>query len=211
MEKGYVKLYAKICFDLYLVFNKLIDEYPNNKLIDSENLQSLLISECKQRFNDYQYNNNIINNKLVNNNDISEENFLIKKKFLGNINFITELIDVKLFSQKIGFDFLDILYKNYKNYSNDLEQEKNKNLNLEGIITLLNKFGKIVFEEKNEKFLQDLDYYMKECIIPIINNNDKNIPEYLKYKIINLVEKQKNNWEESLFEKSIIAKGKNKE
>ena len=137
---------------------------------------------------------------------------MIKKKFLGNINFITELIDVKLFSQKIGFDFLDILYKNYKNYSNDLEQEKNKNLNLEGIITLLNKFGKIVFEEKNEKFLQDLDYYMKECIIPIINNNnDGKIPEYLKYKIINLVEKQKNNWEESLFEKSIIAKGKNKE
>ena len=211
MEKGYVKLYAKICFDLYLVFNKLIDENPNNKLIDSENLQSLLISECKQRFNDYQYNNNIINNNLDNNNDISEENFLIKKKFLGNINFITELIDVKLFSQKIGFYFLDILYKNYKNYSNNLEEEKNKNLNLEGIITLLNKFGKIVFEEKNEKFLQDLDYYMKECIIPIINNKDGNIPEYLKYKIINLVEKQKNNWEESLFEKSILAKGKNKE
>ena len=106
---------------------------------------------------------------------------------------------------------MDILYKNYKNYSNNLEEEKNKNLNLEGIITLLNKFGKIVFEEKNEKFLQDLDYYMKECVIPIINNKDGNIPEYLKYKIINLVEKQKNNWEESLFEKSIIAKGKNKE
>ena len=209
MEKGYVKLYAKICFDLYLVFNKLIDEYPNNKLINSENLQSLLISECKQRFNDCQYNNGINNlNTINNNNDINEENFLIKKKFLGNINFIAELIDVKLFSQKIGFDILDILYKNY---SNNLEEEKNKNLNLEGIITLLNKFGKIVFEEKNEKFLQDLDYYMKECINPIINNNDKNIPEYLKYKIINLIEKQKNNWEESLFEKSIIAKGKNKE
>ena len=195
MEKGYVKLYAKICYDLFKTFNTLKKENPNIFLNDSENLQTLLITECKQIFNDYQYNK-----------DINEENFLIKKKFLGNINFICELIDVKLFTQKIGFDFLDSLFKNYEK-----NLDENKNLNLEGIITLLNKFGKIVFEEKNEKFLEDLNYYMKECITPIIqtdNNNNKNIPDYLKYKIINLIEKQKNNWEESMFEKSITAKGK---
>ena len=205
MEKGYAKLYAKICYDLYLIYGKLINKFRNNKLKDSENLQSLLISECKQKFNDYQYNKNNINE--------NEYDYLIKKKFLGNINFICELIDVKLFSQKIGFEFLDILFKNYKNNSGtDSFDIKNKNLNLEGAITLLNKFGKIVFEEKIEKFLQDLDYYMKECTIPILNDmNDKNIPGYLKYKIINLKEKQKNNWKESMFEKSILAKGKNNE
>ena len=200
MEKGYVKLYAKICYDLFLVFNKIMNESQNNILIDGENLQSLLISECKQKFNDYQYNEEILTN---NNND---DSFLIKKKFLGNINFICELIEIKLFSQKIGFNFLDILYKNYENF-----EGKNKYLNLEGIITLLNKLGKIIFQEKNEKYLQDLDSFIKENLSPLINNdnNDKNIPEYLKYKIINLIEKQKNNWEESLFEKSITAKGKN--
>ena len=107
---------------------------------------------------------------------------------------------------------MDILYKNYKNEFSEINYDKkNKNLNLEGCINLLNKFGKIIFEEKNEKFLENLNYYMKECIIPIINNNnnDKNIPDYIKYKIINLIEKQKNNWEESMFEKSILAKGKN--
>ena len=207
MEKGYVKLYAKICYDLYIIFNKkILNEQNNNNTIlkNSENLESLLISQCKQKINDYQYNKN---------NDI-EENFLIKKKFLGTINFICELIDAKLFKQKIGFDFLDILYKNYKNEFSEINYDKkNKNLNLEGCINLLNKFGKIIFEEKNEKFLENLNYYMKECIIPIINNNnnDKNIPDYIKYKIINLIEKQKNNWEESMFEKSILAKGKNTE
>ena len=207
MEKGYVKLYAKICYDLYIIFNKkILNEQNNNNTIlkNSENLESLLISQCKQKINDYQYNKN---------NDI-EENFLIKKKFLGTINFICELIDAKLFEQKIGFDFLDILYKNYKNEFSEINYDKkNKNLNLEGCINLLNKFGKIIFEEKNEKFLENLNYYMKECIIPIINNNnnDKNIPDYIKYKIINLIEKQKNNWEESMFEKSILAKGKNTE
>ena len=202
MEKGYVKLYAKICHDLFLTFNQIVNESNNNILITGENLQSLLISECKQKLNEYQYNKDNLN---INNND---DIFLIKKKFLGNINFICELIDSKLFSQKIGFNFLDILYKNYENF-----EGKNKNLNLEGIITLLNKLGKIVFQEKNEKYLQDLEFFMKENLIPLINdnksNNNKNIPEYLKYKIINLIEKQKNNWEESLFEKSITAKGKN--
>ena len=192
MEKGYVKLYAKICYDLFKTFNTLKKENPNNILNDSENLQTLLITECKQIFNDYQYNK-----------DISEENYIIKKKFLGNINFICELIEVKLFPQKIGFEFLDSLFKNYEKNCDD-----NKYLNLEGIITLLNKFGKIVFEEKNEKFLEDLNYYMKECITPMIEENNKKIPDYLKYKIINLIEKQKNNWEESMFEKSITAKGK---
>ena len=211
MEKGYVKLYAKICQDLFILFNKKIllnSNSSNNILKEGENLESLLISQCKEKISDLQYDKN--------NNDF-EKNLLIKKKFLGTVDFICELIDVKLFSQKIGFEFLDILYKNYKNYENGFNNEnydeKNKNLNLEGCINLINKFGKIIFEEKNEKFLENLDYYMKECIIPIIKNSDDNkkIPEYIKYKIINLIEKQKNNWEESMFEKSILAKGKNNE
>ena len=49
---------------------------------------------------------------------------------------------------------------------------------------------------------------MDDYIIPIKEQKDSDIPSHLKYKIINLIEKQKNNWEESLYEKSIIAKGK---
>ena len=202
MEKGYVKLYAMLCRDLYLILSKIIDNYFDinikNQLYNSENLKSLLIGECKQRYNDYQYNNNEENDY-----DII---FLTKKKFLGNINFIIELINVKLFSQKVGFDFLEILYRNYEEKQIG---DKNKYLNLEGIITLLNKFGKIISERKNEKFVQNLNNYMNDYIIPIKEQKNSDIPSYLKYKIINLIEKQKNNWEESLYEKSIIAKGKN--
>ena len=183
LEKNFVKLYAKLCYDLYIKF------IQKNKKYSGENLQSLLISECKQKFNDYLNINN-------------------KKKFLGNINFIVELIDANLFDQKIGFEFLGILFKNYfnNNCDNDI-----KNMNLEGGVDLLNKFGKIIYYEKKEKYLQNLNFYMNEYIIPIIKdeNKCKNIKQYLKYKIINLIEKSKNNWKESLFEKSIIAKGKN--
>ena len=202
MEKGYVKLYAILCYDLFLILNKIVDNYIDinikNQLSNSENLKSLLIGECKQRFTDYQYNNKI------NENDF-DTIFLIKKKFLGNINFIVELISVKLFSQKIGFDILDILYQNYHGKKIN---DKNKYLNLEGIITLLNKFGKIISERKNEKYLQNLNNYINDFIIPLVDDKN-NIPSHLKYKLINLIEKQKNNWEESLYEKSIMAKGKN--
>ena len=210
MEKGYIKLYAKLCYDLCEILDKIIDSYLDkniqNQFFNGENLKSLLIGECKQRFNDYQYNEK--------ENDY-DNMILIKKKFLGNINFIVELIDVKLFSQKIGFEFLEILYRNYKEKN---ENDKNKYLCLEGAVDLLNKFGKIIYERKNERHLQNLENYMNDNLIPISNKIIKkekdtditDIPGYLKYKIINLIEKQKNNWEESLYEKSIIAKGKNK-
>jgi hypothetical protein len=42
------------------------------------------------------------------------------------------------------------------------------------------------------------------------NENESNaLPNYLKFKIINLIEKKKNNWKDSLYEQSIVAKGKN--
>jgi hypothetical protein len=205
MEKGFVKLYAKLCYDLFIALNRIIDNCLDirvkNKLINSENLESLLIVECKQRLDDYIYNN-------VENEEFNDDYLLIKKKFLGNIDFIAELINVKLFSQKIGFDFLDIMYRKFTEKENN---DKNKYLNLEGVITLLNKFGKTIFEWKNEKYLQNLNNYINDYIIPTSNNISIKLPGYIKYKLINLIEKQKNNWEESLYEKSISSKGKNDE
>ena len=70
-------------------------------------------------------------------------------------------------------------------------------------------------ERQNPKHIQNLDNYMKDNICPIVSNDDndnidnKGLPNYLKFKIINLIEKKKNNWKDSLYEQSIIAKGKN--
>ena len=116
---------------------------------------------------------------------------------------------MKLLSQTKGFEFLNILYKRYKEIKNN---DKIKYLNLEGAVTLLTKFGKIISERQNPKHIQNLDNYMKDNIYPIISNEtneeNKDLPHYLKFKIINLIEKKKNNWKDSLYEQSIIAKGK---
>ena len=213
IEKGYVVLYAKLCADLFIELIKLIKEYNNpeieNQLINGENLKTILTSECRQRFDEC-----VSISTLSQNMDDNEKNemFLIfKKKFLGNMNFIAELINVKILSQTKGFEFLDILHKRYKEIKNN---DKIKFLNLEGAVTLLTKFGKIVMERQNPKHIQNLNNYIKDNMIPIISNSSKNnenssLPNYLKFKIINLIEKKKNNWKDSLYEQSIIAKGKN--
>ena len=110
IEKGYVVLYAKLCADLFIEYIKLIKEYNNpeieNQLIDGENLKTILTSECRQRFDEC-----VSVSTLSKNLDDEEkkEIFLIfKKKFLGNMNFIAELINVKILSQTKGFEFLDI-------------------------------------------------------------------------------------------------------
>ena len=206
-EKGYVVLYAKLCADLFIEFIKYIKDIKNpeieNQLINGENLKTILTSECKQKFDECISMDTLYKNK---DNEDKKEIFLIfKKKFLGNMDFIAELINVKLLSQTKGFEFLDILYKRYC----EIQNEQIKYLNLEGAIILLTKFGKIVFDRKNPKHLQNLDNYMKDNICPIVDKKDNNLPNYLKFKIINLIEKKKNNWKDSLYEQSIIAKGKN--
>ena len=213
IEKGYVVLYAKLCADLFIELIKLIKEYNNpeieNQLINGENLKTILTSECRQRFDECVSLSTLSQNM---DDNVKNEMFLIfKKKFLGNMNFIAELINVKILSQTKGFEFLDILYKRYKEIKNN---DKIKFLNLEGAVTLLTKFGKIVMERQNPKHIQNLNNYIKDYMIPIISNSSKNnenssLPNYLKFKIINLIEKKKNNWKDSLYEQSIIAKGKN--
>ena len=222
-EKGYVVLYSKLCADLFIEYIKYVKENNTgddnnqdieNQLINGENLKTILTSECRQKFDECISNESLYKNSNNNKNMTLEEKkeiFLIfKKKFLGNMDFIAELINVKLLSQTKGFEFLDILYKRYT----EINEEQIKYLNLEGAVTLLTKFGRIVFERKNPKHMQNLDNYMEDNIYPIINNegnnnDNKRIPNYLKFKIINLIEKKKNNWKDSLYEQSIIAKGKN--
>ena len=210
-EKGYVILYAKLCADLFIEFIKYIRDINNpeieNQLVNGENLKTILTSECRQKFDECISMETLYKDKFKNKNEEEKKEIFLnfKKKFLGNIDFIAELINVKLLSQTKGFEFLDILYKRFC----DIKNDQIKFLNLEGAIILLNKFGKIVFERKNPKHLQNLDNYLKDNIFPIAKKKDSNLPNYLKFKIINLIEKKKNNWKDSLYEQSIIAKGKN--
>ena len=198
-EKRFVNLYAKLCYELY---NKL-----NDIIYNQINFKNILLQECTLKFNELKNINNDKNNGI--NINLNEEIFFtIKKKFLGNIDFICELINVNILQSDIGFYYLEELFKKYNNINNtnEIEQFKN-NLCLEGIVNFLSKFGKKIYESKNVKDFKYLNAFIENNLSPILEK--EKLPGFLKYKIINLIEKQKNKWKDSLYEKSILAKGKN--
>ena len=189
IEPKFINLYSKLCSELY---NKLNDIKSGDI-----NFQNILMEECNKPLN--QLNNIDCENNSGDKNNIKldDENiFLNKKKFLGNVDFICELINKNILTQDFGFNYLEELYKKYK----DNEKEKfKKNLCLEAIVNLLSKFGKKINSNKN-KNSNNIKYYndfINNKINPILK--DENLPNFLKYKIINIIE-------DSKLENSILAK-----
>jgi hypothetical protein len=83
---------------------------------------------------------------------------------------------------------------------------------LEAIIIFTDKFGTLVNNQKNKIKKSDLNEYIEQIddtLIKLeqIQKRDK-LPGFVKYKIINLLEKKKGGWEETKFERNSIAKGK---
>ena len=199
-EKRFVNLYAKLCYELYNILN--------DKIYNEINFKNILMEECKLKFSELNYINNGNNDNNTNSdNNINlndEKYFQIKKNFLGIIDFICELINVNILQPEIGFYYLEELFKKYNNY-NEIEKFK-KNLCLEAIINFLSKFGKKIYQNKNINNFKYLNYFIDNNLSPILEK--EKLAGFIKYKIINLIEKQKNKWKDSLYEKSILVKSK---
>ena len=61
-------------------------------------------------------------------------------------------------------------------------------------------------EEDKKEYNEKVNCYLKK--LEEVNEKEHGIVQYIKYKNINLIERPKNNWEKSKFEKSLEAKGK---
>ena len=201
-EKAYGELYAKLC-------NYLNKELPQ-KGIKKENARNhssifryTLINKCREIFKCKNYDN------YIKEEDPRERKIKIKKFILGNINFLAELIKSKLLSKNIMPDCIKYLFEKY-------EKEEDTFLKLihaEAIVILTDRFGSIVHSEItkniNTKEIQKLKEKLDEIFIKLDKfKDDKGLPGHIKYLIINLIEKKKNNYEESQFEKSLKAKSK---
>ena len=198
MEIRFVNLYAKLSKELY---HKL-----NNVSYNKENFKTIIIEECKIKFNELNKNEVVFKNRVISLDD--EEIILIKKSFIGNIDFICELINVEFLEEDIGFYYLEELNKIYNNNENPEQNDKfKKNIALEATVNFLSKFGKKIFSGKNINNINKLNNFINSNLKSILDNKD--LSGFLKYKIINLIEKQKNQWQDSLYEKSILAKSKN--
>ena len=197
LEARFVNLYAKLSTELNLKLN--------NVSFNSENFKTIIIGECKNKFDELNKNENTFKNKFLSFDD--EKIILIKKSFIGNIDFISELINNNLLSEEIGFYYLEELNKIYNSTNNSVQINKiKKNIALEATVNFLSKFGKKIFSDKNIQNINKLNNFINSNLKSILDNKD--LSGFLKYKIINLIEKQKNKWKDSLYEQSVLAKGK---
>ena len=184
-EKFYVGLYATMCKD--------IDKRCSNNEKKSF-LRLHLIEECKKIF-------------LSNTDesiDITDEESVLKykKRMIGNVKLISELIKVKMLSQKIGFFCMDSLLTRIAEKG---ITEKERNIMLESLIELLDSFGKVVFERGNYQYIDVVNEFIDKMLS---RYTSMSIPGFIKYRIINLIEKKNNQWKDTLFQQSTIAKGK---
>ena len=165
-EKKYIKIYAKLCKDLFVTLMTVIDNYNNDIDIFDEITKEKSLKK-------------LIKIKII---------ALIKEEinFESNIifYFICELLGNKIFSIKSGFEILDLLFKQYMNDLNIIY--------LSGIEILLTNLKKIIYEKNNLEHIQRYNKYIKTHLYNIFQKNSKSLPKYLYYRIYNLLQNTNN-------------------
>lgn len=204
-EKAFVPLYANLCKDLDKDLPQRTKQ-TKSKSISTSVMRIKLVDKCKEIFS---IENSIQIEEYIKAKDQDEKEFKIKNFVLGNVNFICELISIRLLTKKIWFHCIYDLFRRYENKKND---NKLKIVDLEAIIIFTDKFGTLVNNQKSKITKSDYKEFVSQINdtlmkLEYIQKNDK-IPGHVKYKIINLIEKKKRGWEETKFEKHLIAKGK---
>ena len=192
MEMPYAELYATL--------SKFLDKNLPQKSTKSKKsslFREKLIDKTRKILKETNFD------KYVDEKEKEERELKIKKINMGNINFIIQLIKVKMLSKKIISDCFDYIFTKYQNEKDNFL----KYVYAETIILLIDKFGVYINNEKKkmeneelEKYIEKIDDYMKK--LDEITN-DKSLPGKIKYNIINLIEKKKHNYKETKYEKSL--------
>lgn len=202
METSYVEIYVKLCKDLNKELpqkSKSKDDGKDSKKTSSE-FRVKLIHKCKLIFQGKNYN------EFIKVRDPDEYQPKLEKFILGNIIFITGLIKVKLLSKRAGFQCISHLFQEYKS-ENDKVLKK---IHILAIIKFVENLGAFIHSEEKNIKKGELQGY-KESIEEIFKQLEEikdNETGQIHYKILNLIDKKKNNFEKTKYEKSLLAKSK---
>ena len=192
MEMPFAELYSELAKFL----NKKLPQ-KSKKSEKSSLFREILIDECKKVLKATNFD------EYINEEDQQEKEMKIKKFYKGNMNLVIQLVKVKLQAKRVVEDSFEFLLKRYKNE----ESKFFKTMLAETILLLIDKFGTFINTEKGKVKDEDTKKYNKKLDEFIKNleeiKNDKALPGHIKFNIINLIEKRKNKYKESKFEKSL--------
>ena len=200
-EKIYIKIYSKLCKDLFINLMNVIDNYNDDmdifdKLTNDKSLKVNLKNKIFEKLKEFDFSNNESMFIQDNINNIENKSFYseLKYNYIGLINFVAELSEIKILSQKTVFEILDLLYKRYMKGNNNINILLYNDLYLEGIEVLLNKIKKIIYEKNNPEHINRYNKFIKNYLNNIFKDRIKknNLKKYLYYKLLNLIENHKN-------------------
>ena len=211
-------------YDIENKISSIIANNAENKDILSELILNKSITEIKYSYlyimlyKKLYYNLKDDNNE---NNSTNQMNIYLKKKFeyyindnecreielKNNIFGIINLIGILIFEEIIlienGFNYLEILYTQYINNTNNYF----KNILLEANILLLERLWHIIHNKKDYKNQEFLNHFIEDKIKILIENSSLNIPIYIINKIKNL--SKENNIKLDSYEEYMLNKYKN--
>jgi len=211
LERAYVALYAKLCKELDKELpqkNAPKEQKKDEKKPKKETsiMRAKLLDKCKEIF---QIKKNENFDQYIKEKDPQEREYKLKKFVLGNVYFITELIKIKILSKKIAPVCINNLFERYEKSKTD---EKLKLINLQAVVIFTEQFGSLVHSQEKKIDSKEAENF-KESIDKIFQKLDqvkdkKGLPGYIKYSIINLIEKRKNNYQMTKYQKYLDAKSK---
>ena len=197
ISKGtkYIFLFCKLCADLNKNISNDLSEQKNMKNNKKRNLKLIVNEKCIKFLNELkEEENKIEKDKIITKSDD------LRNKIFGFVIFVIGAIKVEIIKQQFGFYVLEQLYK----LINTENIDEIHNIFLEGIILLANKLGTIVYEKDNKKILQNINTFIDNNLLVLIDAENKirniSIPIYLRYRILNLLTKKENQWKNTLFD-----------
>ena len=199
-ESLFTSIYAELCNDLDTKINTSLIDQKNIKYNKEKKLKHIINEECINLLNKYKDISKDDFNKIKKE---SGQYYELKRNIIGYVSFIYELINKKVLKSQFGYNLVEQFYKIYNNKE---IKDLIRYLYLESCICLVKKLGKIVFEKNEEKNIQNLNNYINNNFNNIIES-DKNMPNNLRYRIINIIKKNEKLWNDSYSE--IFQKEKN--
>ena len=169
-----ISIFGNLCNKLCI---RLTNEINLRGNYTEEDLKTILAEESKLKFEE------ITKNKEYNINENS---------LLGILLFICELINYRIVSLDIGYFCFEKLCYKYNNFFYE-NGSINKYYYLDMIVEFLKKYGKIIYIEKNMKYLERIDNYFNNELNNLVNA-DAALPEFLRNKIVNLIKIKENQW-----------------
>ena len=169
-----ISIFGNLCNKLCI---RLTNEINLRGNYTEEDLKTILAEESKLKFEEITKNNeyNINDNTL-----------------LGILLLICELINYRIVSLDIGYFCFEKLCYKYNNFFYE-NGSINKYYYLDMIVEFLKKYGKIIYIEKNMKYLERIDNYFNNELNNLVNA-DAALPEFLRNKIVNLIKIKENQW-----------------